>query len=129
MTDTTSGSFSQFNPAEVMERIDVHLERINIIREDTKSEWFSENRDKGKSVGFWPFRKTIRWKEEELEKLWKEGDTGWYWDSPKYDLWDQWNTSVKNFERIRDFCQLAIDAGNKTVNLSKEDALFAYNWS
>lgn len=128
MTEKTTGSWSSFDPQEVIERIEVHLKRIEIIREDKKKEWFQEKREEGKTTGFWFFKKTVPWTEEELEKIWKYGATDFFLDSPKFALWNTWNQTVNNFERIRDFCQLATDAGNRTVNLSKEDALFAYNW-
>jgi len=129
MSEKTTGSWSSFDPQEVIERVEVHLKRIEILREDKKREWFQEKREKGKTTGFWFFKENVPWTEEELEKLWSHGYDEWYWHSPKYELWDTWIATINNFERIRDFCQLAIDAGNRTVNLSKEDALFAYNWS
>lgn len=132
MTDITTGSWSIFVPEEVIERIEVHLKRIEIIKNDAKEEWYKEKREEGNTTGFWFFKETKPWTEEELDEYWASGPPNrdaWYYFPPKYRIWDKWDTTINNFERIRDFCQLAIDAGNRTVNLSKEDALFAYNWS
>lgn len=129
MSNTTSGSWSTFYPQEVIDRISVHLQRIEIGREDKKKEWFDNKREEGKKVGIPFFKKRVDYTKEELQRIWEYGDDEWYWCSPKYEIWDTWNPTIRNFERIRDFCQLAIDTGNRTVNLSKEDALFAFNWS
>lgn len=129
MTNVISGSFSEFNPEEVIERIEVHLKRIQIMKEDAKDEWFKTKREEGKKIGFWFLKKNVPWTEEELEEFWLKGSGEWYFDSPKYEVWDTWNSTINRFQRILDFCQLATAAGNRTVHLSKEDALFAYNWS
>lgn len=126
---TKSTSFSQFNPVEVIERINIHLLRLEIIKKEKKDEWFKEMRDEGKSVGFWPFKKKVPWDEEELERYWDKGDEEeWFSFPPRYTVWSSWDNTKSRFERIKKFCQLATDEGNRTVNLTVSDALFAYNW-
>lgn len=132
MTVVVSGSFAEFDPEEVIEKIDGHLKVIFDRRENDKSAWFEKMRKNGKKKGFWFFKKILPWPEEELKRIWKYGfnsDDNWYCGSPKYRIWDKWDETIKTFERLKAFCQLSTDAGNVTVHLSKEDALFAYNWN
>lgn len=128
MTDFT-GSQSDFIPQEVIDRIDIHLLRIEIMKKEAKDEWLKKKREKGKMEGFPFFKKRVEYTEEELEHLWTYGNEGsWIWDTPKYIIWNWLNEAERKLKRIRDFCQLSTDNGNNKVTLSLEDALFAFNW-
>lgn len=130
MNNVISGSFAEFDPEEVIESVDRHLTDIYARREVEKQEWFDKKRKTGKVTGFWLWKKKVPYEQEELEIWWEKGLTGdWYFESPKYRIWDKWDETIRAFERIKAFCQLATDAGNMTFHLSKEDALFAYNWN
>lgn len=127
MSNILTGSFAEFDPNEVIKSIDNHLLEIQKIKEKVKNDWMNERRIEGRKVGFL-FKKIVEWTTDELEKFWQFGDQDWYLASPKYNLWDYWNEIISRFEKIKLFCQLAIAAGNQTVNLSKEDAVFALGW-
>lgn len=128
MTDFT-GSQSNFIPQEVIDRIDIHLLRIEIMKKEAKDEWLAKTREKGKKEGFIFFKKRVEYTEEELEHLWNNGSEGsWVSETPKYIIWNWLNMVERKFKRIKDFCQLSTDNGNSTVTLSLEDALFAFNW-
>jgi hypothetical protein len=126
MTDVISGSFSEFDPQEAVRKIDEHLELLYKTRQDEKDAWFDRNREAVSGILWW--KKNKSYTNDELEEIWNGSKSDWYFNSPKYRHWDHWYETIKAFNKIKSFCQLATAAGNKTVNLSKEDALFAYNW-
>lgn len=131
MNNVVSGSFAEFDPNSVIESINENLKIIFKTREDDKQKWFADRREKGKTTGIWWWKKTEPWDETELNELWlygDDGDDGDFW-SAKYRLWDKWDYTISAFEKLRTFCELAIDQGNNSVHLSKEDAVFALNWN
>jgi hypothetical protein len=130
MTTKISTSFAEFNPEEVIERISFHLKRIEIIKKDNEIKWKDKLRVRQKSVGIWPFKRKVPWTEEEIDHVWIHGfpNKSIFEASAKYYLNGKYEFTISEFKRISDFCQLAIDQGNKAVYLSKEDALFAFNW-
>lgn len=124
-----SGSFAEFNPETVIDRINYWLSEIESTREKEKKKWFDEKRAEGVTTGFWFFKKNKPWNEDKLLNLWNYGrGDDWYHETPKYKIWEYWNKAINKFERIKKFCELATDAGNSTVMLSKEDALWALDW-
>lgn len=127
MTTKISTSFAEFNPKETIERISFHLKRIEIIKKETKEKWITQRIGRGKYVGFWPFYKWEPLTIEEAEDIWDNGVQNSFY-TPKERAWEKLELQVARFKNISDFCQLAIEQGNKTVYLSKEDALFAFNW-
>lgn len=121
-----TGSFAEFDPLKVIEHIDSQINRIEALKEEVKSRWFYDNRIR--TVGFWFFKKEIVLSDTKLEKIWNGSEDDWYFARPKFISWNDYENTIFHLQRIRKFCQLATEAGNKTVKLSKEDALFAYTW-
>lgn len=129
MTQVISGSFAEFDPEEVVWHIDEHLQHLRLTRQKEKDDWYEARKVEGKTVGSLFWKKTVPYTQQELDDYWHKGkDDGWHFHSPKYNLWDCWSTTINKFEKLKSFCQLATAAGNRTVKLSKEDAVFAYDW-
>ena len=128
MDNVVSGSFAQFSPEEAIKYIDSHLELIENTKAEDRQAWFDKMHERGKTTGIWFWKKTEPWDADELENIWIHGfGDEWYW-APKRKHWDKWDETILAFNRLKSFCQVAIESGNTVVHLSKEDANFAFRW-
>lgn len=120
-------SGSNFPCHEVINKIDIIINAIELKRNREKLEWFEEKKKEYKKKFL---RKPRLFTEEEINQKWKYDSDFWSSYSPKYYIFDRHNRDIENLNKIRRHavnCQ-ELNLTNEKVFLTVEDSDYVFNY-